>query len=118
MNRPRSAPPGRELPAGPPLDLVREGDFLVLSIWLPGLRPEDFRVSLSGNRQVTVEGTAQYRHPVPREQLSLSERLYGPFSRTLQLPLPVDPAGATISFNGGVFSARLPIKASRVALTW
>lgn len=108
----------KQVSAGPPMDLTRAGEFLVLTVSLPGVRAGDFRISLVGNRQVYIEGTVPYRHPLPRESLVLAERAYGPFSRTLQLPLPVDAQAAGVSFERGVLTARLPLQCQRVALDW
>lgn len=102
----------------PPVDLSRSGDELVLAIALPGLRPEDFRISLNGNRELLIEGFRHYRHPVPAEQLAVSERPYGPFARKVPLPLPVVPARARVSFSNGVLTARLPVEANRLELRW
>lgn len=102
----------------PPVDLCRSGEELVLTISLPGLRPEDFRVFLSGNREICLEGLRHYRHPVPQEYLALSERPYGPFARKVPLPLPVTAGRAKVTFEQGVLTARLPIEADRVQLRW
>lgn len=113
-------PPGREPtgPSGPPVDLLRVGNFLILLVSLPGLRPGDFRISLVGDRQISLEGTAHYRHPVAQESLALAERPYGPFTRTIPLPLPVQSRGATVDFRDGVLTARFPLQLQRVPLHW
>lgn len=117
-NRPAAEPASREQPARPPVDLVRAGDYLVMTISLPGLKPSDFRVSLVGDRQVYLEGTTHYRHPVPREHLTLSERPYGPFQRTINLPLPVSAQGIQIALTNGVLTASLPIRRQPLPLHW
>lgn len=104
--------------AFPPVDMAREGAWLVLTAALPGLRPEDFRVSLVGLRQIYIEGTVPYRHPVPREGLALQERAVGPFSRTIDLPLPVDAGGAEIRFQDGLLTVRLHLTLQRIPLRW
>jgi len=104
--------------AGPPVDLVRRGERLLLLAALPGVKPSDLRVSIVGDRQVLLEGTVGYRHPLPRENLSLNERTYGPFSRTVDLPLPVDPGGVAVSFQDGLLSVDMRLRAEAVRLTW
>lgn len=117
---PKQAQPvtGQERPLGVPVDLVREAGALLLLVSLPGARTGDFRISLVGDRQVYIEGTAPYRHPVPKEALQLAERPYGPFQRTVQLPLPVSASGASVTLRDGVLTARLPLRMQQVALTW
>lgn len=102
----------------PPVDLSRSGSDLVLTVSLPGVRPEDFRISLTGGREVHIEGTRHYRHSLPPEQLSLAERPYGPFSRKVPLPMPVNAGRAVVSFEHGVLTARLPIDAAQVRVEW
>jgi HSP20 family protein len=103
---------------GPPIDLARIGDQLILLMSLPGVKPPDLRVSLVGDRQLFLEGNVAYRHPLPREGLALNERAYGPFSRTIQLPLPVDPGRVAVSFKDGVLKVDLPIRTTAVQLSW
>jgi HSP20 family protein len=111
---PTASPP----PFVPPVDLVREGDWLVLTVSLSGLKTGDFRISLVGSRQVYIDGTVPYQHPVPRESLVLAERQYGAFSRRIDLPLPVDSRGAELRFEQGVLTARLPLQMQRIHLNW
>jgi len=116
MTRAPHEPPAER--SGPPVDLVRRGDRLLLLASLPGVKPSDLRVSLVGDRQVLLEGTVAYRHPLPRESLSLNERTYGPFSRTVHLPLPVDPSGVAVSFRDGVLTVDMRVRADAVRLAW
>lgn len=116
MTKPHHEPPAER--AGPPVDLVRRGDRLLLLASLPGVKPSDLRVSIVGDRQVLLEGTVAYRYPLPRENLSLNERTYGPFSRTVHLPLPVDPGRVAVSFQDGVLTVDMGVRAEAVRLTW
>lgn len=112
------APAERAASPGPPVDIAREADHLVVTVSLPGVRPGDFRISLVGDRQMYIEGNVHYRHAVPREALALCERPYGPFNRTVPLPLPVQTEGAGIRFEHGVLTARLPLRLVRLPLHW
>lgn len=112
-----SAPPGTDR-VGPPVDLIRVGERLILIASLPGVKASELRVYLVGDRQISLEGTVEYRHPVPRESLALRERAYGPFSRNIHLPLPVDPGRVTVAFQHGVLTVDLPIRAQEVHLEW
>lgn len=113
----RGGPAGTER-VGPPVDLLRVGDRLILFASLPGVRASDLRVYVVGDRQISLEGVVEYRHPLPRESLALRERAYGPFSRSIQLPLPVDAGRVTVTFRDGVLTVDLPIRAQMVHLEW
>lgn len=104
--------------AGPPVDLVRRGDRLILLASLPGVRPSDLRVSIVGDRQLVLEGEVAYRHPLPRENLALNECTYGPFSRTVHLPLPVDAGGVAVTLQDGVLTVDMRMRAEAVRLQW
>jgi HSP20 family protein len=111
-------PSGQQPVLAPPVDILREGDALVLIFAIPGVRADDFRISLVGNRQVYIEGTIPHRYPVPREHMSQVEIPTGPFARTVDLPFPVDGGGALVSFQNGLLTVRLPVRLERLPLQW
>ncbi|MFZ5622753.1 MAG: Hsp20/alpha crystallin family protein [Pseudomonadota bacterium] len=117
MSKPNGAPQAASQ-GGPPVDLIREGDHLLLVASLPGVKASEFRVTLVGDRQIYLEGSAHYRHPIPQEGLALAERRYGPFSRTINLPFPVSTQNLSVHLEHGVLTARLPLRVQRVGLTW
>lgn len=108
----------RDQPGRPPVDLIRHSDHIIMIVSLPGLKPSDFRISLVGDRQVYIEGTAHYRHPVPQESLALSERPYGPFQRTMNLPFPVTAQGVDVRLADGVLTVYLPLRRQPLWLHW
>jgi HSP20 family protein len=103
---------------GPPIDIARGNGELLLFVAVPGVRPPDLRVSVVGDRQIFLEGRVEYRYPLPQESLALGERTYGPFSRTVNLPLPVDTVGINVALRDGVLFVRLPIRAEQVKMDW
>jgi HSP20 family protein len=113
----RAAASGPPL-VGPNVDLVREGDWLLLTASLPGVKATDFKVSIVGSRAVQIEGVIPYRHPVPAQELAIAERVYGPFSRKVDLPLPVNGQGARASFDAGLLRVILPIEQTAIAIRW
>jgi HSP20 family protein len=93
-------------PAGwkPAVDLHETVDEYVIAAEVPGMRREDLdiqvhegRITISGVRHERVETCEQY-HRI--------ERGHGSFSRTFQLPLPIDPAGITAELRDGVLTVR------------
>lgn len=114
--KPNREPAGER--AGPPVDLIRRGDRLILLASVPGVRPSDLQVSIVGDRQLVLEGEVAYRHPVPREKLALNECTYGPFSRTVHLPLPVDARGVHVALRDGVLTVDMRVRAEPVGLRW
>jgi HSP20 family protein len=95
-------------PAGwaPPVDVHETPDRYVVTAELPVLQREDLhihmqdgRLTLSGVRRERTDDGAQY-HRV--------ERGHGSFSRTFQLPLPVDTERIVADLRDGVLTVTCP----------
>jgi len=89
----------------PPVDLREEREAFVLTSEVPGVRPADLTVRVEGGI-VTIEG----RRPLEKEARSALriERPYGPFSRAVHLPAPVDGPGVSARLRLGVLEVILP----------
>jgi HSP20 family protein len=95
-------------PAGwaPPIDLHETASEYVLTAELPGLRQEDLTIHLQDSR-LTLAGT---RREATRacEQYHRVERGHGTFSRTFQLPQPVNGEQITADLQNGVLTVTCP----------
>src|SRR5262245_56583624 len=90
----------------PPVDLYESEDRYVLTAELPGLRREDVRIQIEDGR-LTIAGTRR-ETPVACEQYHRIERGHGEFSRTFQLPLPVDVDRISADLKDGVLTVDVP----------
>lgn len=89
----------------PPVDVVEEEKEIVLLFDLPGVDQKDIDISVSGD-QITVKGE---RKPTNSEARFLrQERVFGPFSRTFALRVPVDIDKVTATYRNGVLEIHLP----------
>ncbi len=90
----------------PPVDLYETATDYVLIAELPGLAREDLQIQMRESR-LTIAGV---RQPLPAtcEQYHRVERGHGAFSRTFQLPLPVDAARITAELLEGVLTVHCP----------
>lgn len=95
-------------PAGwkPAVDLYETANEYVIAAEVPGMRREDLdiqvhegRITLSGARRERAEACEQY-HRI--------ERGHGGFSRTFQLPLPIDASAIRAELQNGVLTVRCP----------
>ena len=95
-------------PAGwvPPIDVHETADEYVITAELPGLRREDIHIQVSDGR-LQLSGERRDRG-LPCEQYHRVERGHGTFSRTFQLPLPVDGDGVTAELRDGVLTVVCP----------
>ncbi|MDD2733153.1 MAG: Hsp20/alpha crystallin family protein [Desulfuromonadaceae bacterium] len=93
---------------GPLLDMHETPEELIVRAEVPGLNEEDFSVELVG-RRLTIYGEKR----VVREQKGgdgslISERRYGSFSRSIQLPYEIDEKLIAADLKHGVLTIRLP----------
>lgn len=98
------------LPRGeywPALDLAEDGNKLVVKAELPGIKPEEVELSVQDNT-LTLAGEKKEESEEKKENFYHSERRYGAFRRTIQLPTSVDPDKVEAKFNDGVLTVILP----------
>ena len=95
-------------PAGwvPPVDLQELADSYVLTAEVPGVQREDLEIRLNDGR-LTVSGVRRSRQ-IPCEQFHRVERGHGSFSRTFQLPVPVDAERVVADLCDGVLTVTCP----------
>jgi HSP20 family protein len=93
--------------AEPALDITTTPDELVVSASLPGWKPEDVEITLTGST-LTISG--EMKEEARREDQSwiLNEIRRGSFSRTLELPEGLVGDRATASYEHGVLTLRIP----------
>jgi len=95
-------------PAGwvPAVDLHETADDYVVTAELPGLARDDIEIELHDGR-LTVSGVRRERD-VPCEQYHRVERGHGSFTRTFQLPIPVDADRVAADLRDGVLTITCP----------
>jgi HSP20 family protein len=99
----------RAAPSYPAMNIWAQDESLVVTAEVPGVDPENIEVSVV-NEMLTLSGE---RAPDPVEegaQYHRQERGYGKFSRTIQLPFPVDAQKVEAVFKNGVLHITLPRK--------
>jgi len=91
-----------------PLDVHESEDSYTIQASLPGVKPEDVQIHITGDT-ITIRGESQESREERRgEQVIMRERRMGSFARTITLPLPVDSEHAEAKFENGVLTLRLP----------
>lgn len=91
----------------PAVDLYEEKDDIVVKAELPGMEKDDIEVNLSDNR-LTIKGEKTQEEEVKKEGYYRSERSYGSFVRTLELPREVQTDKIKAAFKNGILEIRLP----------
>jgi len=88
-----------------PIDIYDRGEDVQVRASLPGVKPEDVKISVQNNT-VTIEGES--REETTNAQSSYQEHRYGRMFRSFTLPASVDAGKATANFEHGVLTLTLP----------
>jgi HSP20 family protein len=91
----------------PSIDIMTEGDNIVVKAELPGIKKEDIVVDLTDDT-ITIYGEKQKEEKVAKKDYHSIERSYGSFKRTLSLPSEVEAERASAKFKDGVLEIRIP----------
>ena len=96
--------PGTRAPA---VEIFEEKDDVVVKAELPGMKKEDLDLNISENL-LTIKGEKKKEEEVKEKGYYYSERSYGSFTRTVELPKEVQTDKVRASFKDGVLEIRVP----------
>jgi HSP20 family protein len=97
---------GADRPWTPAVDLLETPTDVQIDVDLPGIDPVLVDVSLTGN-MLTVQGPKRTHVPPMGGTVHLSERMQGPFQRSIPMPAPVIADSVTAELKNGVLQIRL-----------
>jgi HSP20 family protein len=97
-----------------PLDVMEEGDNIIVHASLPGVNPDNFNVTVENNVLSIRAETKEEREGKEGDYL-MRERRYGSFYRSLRLPDTVDTDRAQTSYENGVLTLSFPKMESKKA---
>src|SRR5678816_1634486 len=104
----------------PNVDIFEDKEHLILEAELPGMKREDFEISVENN-VITLSGERKFEKKTEGDNYHRVERSYGSFTRSFTLPQSVTAEGATADFEGGVLRVALPkreeTKARKIEIT-
>jgi HSP20 family protein len=91
----------------PALDVYHTPNEVVVKATLPGVKPEDVSIEITGET-LTIRGETRAEEEVKEKDYLYPERRYGSFSRSVVLPggLRTDKAEATM--DDGVLTLTIP----------
>jgi HSP20 family protein len=90
-----------------PVDLLETGEEVVEKASLPGVKPEDIEISVTG-QLLTVRGESREEKEEKAQNYYRRERRHGTFVRQMTLPAEVDSTKADATFEDGVLRLTLP----------
>ena len=91
----------------PAIDVVEEQDNFLVKVDLPGLSKDDVSVTIQDNF-LTIKGERKYDAEKKDSNYYHRERVYGSFTRTIELPAHVDAGKIQATFRNGVLHVTLP----------
>ena len=91
----------------PSVDIFENKDHIVLEAELPGMKREDFDLSVENN-VITLRGERHFEKKDETDNYHRVERAYGSFTRSFTLPNTVTAEGATAEYTNGVLRVTLP----------
>lgn len=103
------------------IDVFQTDDDVVIQSTIAGIDPEkDIDISITTD-MVTIKGTRSPEQKIKSSDYYYQELYWGPFSRSVILPVDVDTEGAKASYKNGILTVRLPkiekIKTKKIKIT-
>jgi len=90
----------------PEIEVVEGDKNITVRAEVPGLDPKDIEVSVTGNR-LTLSGEKKEEREEKKGGYYLSERRYGSFFRSIELPAGTKPDAVTAEYDKGVLTLRI-----------
>jgi len=90
-----------------PLDIYETDNDVVVKATVPGVKPEDIEVTITGDL-LTIKGEFKSEEKTEKRNYLRQERRSGSFCRQITLPATVDSNAAKATFEHGVLGLELP----------
>jgi len=91
----------------PAVDVAETQHEIVLRAELPGLKPEDVDIELTGDT-LTLRGERKFENEDRKDSFVRVERSYGRFQRSFTLAVPVNADAVKASYKDGILEVHLP----------
>ena len=89
------------------LDMYETDDDIVVKVAVPGIKPEDIEITLTGDT-LTIKGEAKREENIEEWNYIRQERSYGRFSRSITLPGKLVADNTKAEFEHGVLTLTVP----------
>jgi HSP20 family protein len=91
----------------PPIEIDQRGEELIVCVDLPGISASDLHVDITDD-MLTISGERRDEREETAAGYRPSERRYGRFSRSVELPEGISPDDIRASFQNGVLEVAMP----------
>jgi HSP20 family protein len=93
----------------PPVNIIEDEDRYVLTLAVPGLKKEDFKIALEG-LMLTIRSVKEENREEIEERFTRREYNFYSFSRSFTLPEDVKPELIEARYENGLLTILLPRK--------
>lgn len=90
-----------------PLDIYQTENDLVIKAALPGVKPDEVDISLTGD-VLTIRGEHKESTDMKDENYARKEIRYGKFGRAITIPMQIQNDKVEASFENGILTLVLP----------
>ena len=90
-----------------PIDMYQTNDDVVVQAVVPGFRPGEVYIQVTGNL-LPIRGQLTQEEDKKERAWHLREHGFGSFERSVGLPVPVVPDRANAEFENGILTITLP----------
>lgn len=91
------------------MEVVEDGSSINVSLELPGVEIKDIDISIDSNNNLTIKGEKKSENTDEKDgKIVKTERIYGSFSRTIQLGKGVDIDNINAVYKDGVLKITVP----------
>ena len=91
----------------PPIDMYQTPNEVVVKASLPGVKPEDVNITITGDN-LSIKGETKAIQEVKREYYLYQEHHYGRFTRSITLPHALQSDKAEAAFENGMLTLTIP----------
>lgn len=91
----------------PVIDIIEEGDKIIIKADLPGMEKKDISVTLADD-MLTIKGERSSEKEEKKKNYFRQERHFGKFQRTFRLPAEIKSEKVDAVFDKGVLQITLP----------
>jgi len=91
----------------PSIDMIDKKDSIVVKAEIPGVDKKNIKVTVSDG-VLTIKGETKREEEEKKENYYYSERYYGSFSRSIELPVEVEKDKVKANYKDGILTITLP----------
>ena len=90
-----------------PIDMYQTANEVVVKTALPGVKPEEVDITISGDT-LSIKDETKVEEQVKREEYFCQECRYGSFSRSIRLPAGLNADKAEAKFENVILTLTIP----------